>query len=979
MDPLADGLSDTVRTIRLERTLAVLRDRFGSDGAPAEPVDPPEVIARHVAAAVRRRIETESDDERRIALANRLLAVLESDEGMPGSLHRLIASSGLTAAHAPRQRPPSALTDAAEPTSLATELHTELATADRVDLRCGFVRRDGLLLLDGALSELRRRGVPFRVITTAQPGATERDAVDRLVRWFNATVRIGYDPRAARSHANAWLFHRVSGDDTAFVGGANLSRASLTDGMDWTSRLSGVATPELLRKFAATFDEQWGSAAFAPYDPAADAARLDAALAGGSDGAAAVGTTGLDVRPLPHQQEALTALDTARGDGRRRNLVVAPTGTGKTVLAALDYRRLRERRDLGLLYVAPRDDVVERALRTFRETLGDDGFGTGFVDGKPPRRRHLFAGIAALEAHGIEQLPAERFDVVVVDEPQPATARLLAHLRPKQVLGLSATSDLGAELREHFDGRAAHELPLCDALAAELLAPVHYYGIADDVDLSDAARKYGGYDPDDLDRRYTGNDARADAVIAALREHVPDVAGMRAVGWCVSAAHAEHMTRVACESGIPAATGAEALRTGEVRLLFTADEDALDVPEIDTVLLLWPADDPARFLRQLGAGLPRVPGKSALTVLDFIGGQRPEFRFDLRYRALTGASRRGLRRQVEQGFPGLPSGSRAVLDPAARRIVLGNLSARPRLSREQLAADVASHGDLPLAAYLHEADRTLSDVYRNGGGWTLARRAAGFATPSGGPAEDALLRRVAAFAHVDDAERAEVYRRLVDVDGPGYGELSEREQRLARMLLFTVWPKRGGMASYPAGLARLRRHPAVCAEIAEVIDVRLDAARHVATPLDAALSHVPLASHASYLREEVLAGLGYTTLRRVPGNHTAAAAWCPATNTDVVLIGDGAGEPLGSERFRWRPKHALSASSPAGRRYRQHRERGSEVVLFLRREPAAEGGPPTFRCLGNATYAGHEEDPLAITWRLHRPMPAELVTSADGS
>ncbi|MFC6871737.1 DUF3427 domain-containing protein [Haloechinothrix salitolerans] len=821
------------------------------------------------------------------------------------------------------------------------------------------------------------------MITTARHGATERAAIDHLVERGNAEVRIGYGTEPERPHAKAWLFHRTSGDDTAFVGSTNLSRASLAEGMEWTLRLSGTATPELLRKFQAAFDSHWTSSAVERYDPARDAPRLDAALATGDGVPPTIGHAGLQVRPLPHQQEALAALDVERDThDRHRNVVVAAAGTGKTVLAALDYRRLRERRETSLLYVAPRGASLESALRTFREALGDDKFGAIHIAGRRPRRRHLFVNISDLVEHGIDELPAGRFDVVVVDgfDPgaAPGYARLLGHLRPRELLGLTAAPD--DEVLQHFDGRSAYELSLCDAVAAELLVPVRYFGIADDVDVSDVNWKLGTYDVDALDARYTGNDARANIVLTALRENVSDVSSMRAVGWCVSDAHAEYMARAACESGIPAlaATGAghdeavAALRTGDVRLLFASDGDEVDVHGVDTVLLLWPTDNPARFLRQLGVGLRRAPGKAALTVLDFIGTQRPEFRFDVRYRALTGASRRALRRQVEQGFTALPSGSRAVLDPAARRIVLANLGAPSRLSRGQLAADVRSHGDLPLAAYLHQADRAVSDVYRNGGTWISARRAAGFVTPSGGPDEDVLLRRVAAFAHVDDAERAEMYRRLVDVDGPRYGQLTEREQRLARMLLFTVWPKRGGFASYPAGLAHLRRHRAVCAEIAELIDVALDRARHVAVSLDAELASVPLASHARYLRAEILAALGYATLRRPPGGHNAGAAWCPATRTDALLVTPGAGELVSTELFRWRPRHRLSTSSTTGQRYLRHAEQGSHVVLFVR-EMSTGDSPAPFRCLGQASYAEHGEDPLSITWRLHRPMPSELV------
>ncbi|HEY3002244.1 MAG TPA: DUF3427 domain-containing protein, partial [Kribbellaceae bacterium] len=386
----------------------------------------------------------------------------------------------------------------------------------------------------------------------------------------------------------------------------------------------------------------------------------------------------------------------------------------------------------------------------------------------------------------------------------------------------------------------------------------------------------------------------------------------------------------------------------------------------------------------------RAPGKAVLTVIDFIGQHRREFRFDMRYRALTGAGRRGLQRQIEQGFPFLPSGSQVVLDRVAQQIVLDNVRSQLRFTRTQLAADVRSHGDLGLAAYLHAADRELVDVYRSNGSWTTLRREAGWPTPSGGPDEGMLLRRMAAFAHVDDPERAETYQRLVAPDGPDYDELTKRDQRLARMLLFTLWPTRGGFVSYAAGLAHLRRHPAACAEIAELVTLALDNARHLPASLGEGLQHIPLASHARYRREEILAALGFATLERAPANHVSGVAWCEETRTDALLINLRKSEKhfspttmyrdyaISTQLFHWESQNTTATDSPTGQRYLHHRDQNSNIVLFVRATPTDDLGAVPFLCLGPASYVERRgERPIAITWRLHRPMPAEIFTTAS--
>ncbi|MFF5989751.1 DUF3427 domain-containing protein [Prauserella flavalba] len=1024
MESFADGVYEALRTVGVDDAIGRLRDRLQPHFAGVDPADVPEVLARHVADVVRRALSEQPQLPRQVALINELLDLLRTpEETVPGSVEQLIAlTSTDQLGTGPPVRPVTPLAEAAlltnakdEP-SLSAELRAELASADRVDLLCAFIRWHGLRVLEEPLRELRDRGVPLRVLTTTYVGATERRAIDELVRRFGAEVRISYEHQSTRLHAKAWLFRRESGYDTAFVGSSNLSRSALVDGLEWNVRLSGVATPELLRKFAATFDTYWESNAFTGYDPSRDADRLDDALARAGNrttAATTISLAGLEVRPMPHQERILEALETERQvHGRHRNLVVAATGTGKTVVAALDYRRLVREfhgRDLSLLFVAHRREILEQSLRTYREALADGAFGEYYVGGtRPERWRHVFATIQSLSSYGVQNLPADHFDVLVIDEFHHAEAvtyrRLLDRLRPKELLGLTATPERadGTDVRGLFGDRAAYELPLWDALSADLLVPFHYFGVADDVDLSGVEWSRGNYDVAGLERLYTGNDARAAKVLSELRDKVTDIGRMRALGFCVSIAHAEYMARVFREAGISAlavsgsTSPAEreraitALAGGDVNVLFAADlfNEGLDIPQVDTVLFLRPTQSATIFLQQLGRGLRRAPGKAVLTVLDFIGHHRKEFRFDVRYRALTGASRKRLQQQIEQGFPFLPSGSQVVLDRVAQRIVLDNVRTQLRLNRKALAADVRSHGDLPLAAYLEEAGRELVDVYKNSGSWTGLRREAGLPTGQAGPDEDALLRRVGAFAHVDDRERTEVYSTLADPHGPRYRELSERQQRLARMLLFTLWPK--GVSGYEDGLAQLRRHPAVCAEIRELVAFGLDRARHLPGSLGEGLQHVPLASHARYRREEILAALGYATLERPVANHVSGVAWAEETSTDALLINLHKSEKdfspttmyrdyaISPELFHWESQNATAVDSPVGRRYLRHREHGTHVVLFVRDHRTDDLGPSPFLCLGPASYVSHRGSrPIALTWRLHRPMPADTFTTAS--
>jgi HKD family nuclease len=559
-DRLSAGAYESLHTRALDRALGAV-PHASPQFDPVEPAEAPEVLARHVADAVRRALQEQPHDQH-LEMVNHLLTRVADDADAVVALEQLLTLAFPEAPGVHRLvRPATPLSDVAlltnapgEP-SLGTELRAELASADQVDLLCAFIRWHGIRVLADELDALRARGAPLRVITTTYRGATERRAVDELVRRFGAEVRIRYDAQSTRLHAKAWLFRRDSGFDTGYVGSSNLSKSALVDGLEWNVRISGVATPVLVRKFEATFDTYWNNPDFLSYHPDRDAELLDRALAAGNSSGGSITLSGLRVRPLPHQERILAALEAERTvHDRRRNLVVAATGTGKTVVAALDYQRLcQPDARPSLLFVAHRKEILDQALRTYREVLIDGTFGELLVGGAHPQGwQHVFASVQSIGTPS--QLP--QFDIVVIDEFHHAEAatyrRLLDHLRPRELLGLTATPERtdGVDVRSFFDGHTAYELPLSDALDQDLLCPFHYFGIADNTDLTSIGWTRGAYDVAGLSGLYTGNDARAALVLKALERQVTDIGRMRALGFCVSVAHAQYMARVFNEAGI---------------------------------------------------------------------------------------------------------------------------------------------------------------------------------------------------------------------------------------------------------------------------------------------------------------------------------------------------------------------------------------------------------------------------------------------
>jgi superfamily II DNA or RNA helicase/HKD family nuclease len=1017
VEHLPRGVYDTLRTDANGATASVGEALLATFAPSPGKQKDAAALAQLVASELSRVLESHEDEAARARLTNSLLELAGSDERVPVPIEYLVQVAEAAAA-LPHPATPlgevALLTAARQERSMFAELASEIPSADRIDIIMAFVRWAGVRMLADPLRAAAERGVPIRLLTTTYTGSTQRLALDWLVREVGAEVAVSYETQATRLHAKAWLFGRDSGFDTAYVGSSNLTSWALVDGLEWNVRLVAPTTPQLIERFRRTFDGYVAADIFEPYDPDRDGERLDRALrlAGATDSTdLPIELSGLEVAARPHQRAILEALATERTvHDRHRNLVVAATGTGKTVVAALDYRDLAQRWGgrPSLLFVAHRREILEQSLRTYREVLADGTFGEAFVGGaRPTQWQHVFASVQSLSRGGIDPLDPGRFDVVVIDEfhhAEAATYRgLLERIRPRELLGLTATPERsdGVDVREFFDGRAAYEMRLWDAMDESLLVPFHYFGIHDNVDLRSVGWRRGGYVLADLSSVYSGHDARVRLVIEELRKKVGNLAGMRALGFCVSVEHADFMADRFNTAGIAAvalsgatpsderAGAIRALREGTIRVIFAVDlfNEGLDIPEIDTLMLLRPTESATLFLQQLGRGLRRTHGKPVLTVLDFIGQQRREFRFDTKMMALTGASRRDVVRRLDEEHPWLPGGSAMQLDRVAKDIVLASVREQLDSRLPRLVADARSIGTTDLATFLASSGNDLPAIYRRTS-WTGIRRMARLDLPPAGPYEDRIAKRLRALVHVDDVARAEAYIELLDGDGPRYEAMDPTQRTLVRMMCFALWPDRDGR-SFPELLDRLRAEPAIVEEIRQLLRLRADASRLDPTDLGAGLADVPLHAHATYNRPEILAAFGLADEERAARGRQAGVEWVRSRQAVLLLVNlrkdDADFSPttmyrdyaLGERRFHWESQNDTARESRPGR---DLVDPATRVVLFVRESPHDDfGSGAPFLCLGRAHLVPGSvrgERPMAMVWELERPMPAWMYEVA---
>ena len=1025
---MTPGLYEQLLTLALEARLDELADPRLSVVAPVDEEEAHAAIAQfveHVLAGAMAGFRGREAADRRFRLVRRIVDLLKDELGadwdasvsIATPLRRLLAVHA-TPLEAARDRPDTPLAHSALLTgtrldpSLGSQLRKEIATSDRVDILCSFIRWSGLRILLEDLRRLTEQGPSecprLRVITTSYMGATDPKAIEVLSQLPNTEIRVSYDTKRTRLHAKAYMFHRDTGFGSAYVGSANLSNAALSEGLEWTTKISHYELPHLWSKLAGTFETYWQDEEFQPYQEDAPerlrlAIRRERAL---SSQAEPIVT--FDLRPYPFQDEILDVLSAEREvQQKHSHLIVAATGTGKTMIAAFDYNRVC--RELGrrpsLLFIAHREEILRQALGTFRGVLRDQNFGDLLVGGyEPQQENHLFCSIQSYNSRNLAECDSDRFEYLVVDEFHHAAAssyrQLLDHAKPQILLGLTATPERSDQLDvfQWFGGRTSAEIRLPDAINRRLLCPFQYFGIADSVDLDGLTWQRGGYRVDDLDHVYTGNDLRAGLILDKVHEILLNPRQARGLGFCVTKAHAEFMARYFNEHGLPSAaltadspdsvrgSVQDALRNREINFIFVVDlyNEGVDIPEVDTVLFLRPTESLTVYLQQLGRGLRQHTDKECLTVLDFIGAQRREFRFAARFRALSTRPEGRLDREIERGFPHLPSGCVIRLERVAQQRVLDNVRESVRLLRPRLIGSLRDLGRyLGRVPTLEEAldyfDTSLDELLKRGL-WSRLLADAGLADPLQDPDEARLAKGLRRIAHVECAGQIRQWLTLLN----GNAGSTAEDSRLAQMLHVGLWGNDSMGWTLANASERLQQNPAAVRDIRAVLEYRL---RHAPTHHAGRVPEIagPLTIHAAYTRDEILVGLGHWSLKRRP-DHREGVLHLQAANIDAFFVTLQKTEEeyspttmyedylISQDQFHWQSQSNTSVHSATGQRYIHHRDLGYTPLLFVRDTKSLPSGlSAPYHFLGPCEYVSHAGSrPISIVWRLLHTVPARL-------
>jgi superfamily II DNA or RNA helicase len=999
------------------------------------------VLSKHLAFAIKsglEQIKEKEEDklERQIIISNKLLEVLALELSNSEVEDDLIETEGkiLRAVfkktnsfftdldlHLKKVTPYTRLTQSELFTgggsglSMESELKKEILSSNRIDLLVSFIKWKGFRVLEQELREFTGRGGLLRVITTTYMGATDHKAIEQLSALSNTTVKVSYNTGNERLHAKAYLFYRNTGYHTAYIGSSNFSRTALTDGLEWNLKITTQEIPHIIDKFQKTFEGYWRDSNFETFEEKEHSQKLKEALQQGKSGfTRSFSHAYFDLKPYIYQKEILEQLEVERQvHNRYRNLIVAATGTGKTIISAFDFKKYKqENPSCKLLFIAHRIEILQQSLETFQAVLKDSNFGELWGNGNIPNSfENVFASIKTLNnSLGSIAVTPYYYDFIIVDEVHHITANsyrpLLDYFKPKVLVGLTATPERmdGGDILGDFDNRIAAEIRLPEAMNKKLLCPFQYFGITDNTDISHVKWDKGKYSVSELTKIYTRNDLRVKDILNALNKYCRDLENVKALGFCVNIEHANYMAEKFQQAGLRAEVLSSdnsqkreqyrnKLRKGEINYLFVVDifNEGIDIPEIDTVLFLRPTESLTIFLQQLGRGLRLNDGKDCLTVLDFVANSRPEYDFEGKFRAMIGKTNSSTQKEVENNFPHLPLGCSIVLEKKAREFILENIKKASSLGRKQIIQKIRQFSldtskPLTLKNFIEFYHIPIELVYKTKLTWSRLCVLAEVKTDFDSTYETELASCIrtkwlstASTTYFRFILRLAKLKFKVDFEA-----FSEAEKQMLLMLHYDFWQKEALHETLENSIEEIGTNPTAVNEISEVMEVLMGKIQF--KEIDIELPYTQsLKVHARYTRDQILAAFQFSSFEKSASNREGIAN-NKELNTELLFIDLVKSEEdfspttmyddyaITEKLFHWQSQNSTRNDSGKGLEYIHHEENNKVILLFLREQKKSEYNSTLgYVFIGKGFYQEHYgSKPMSITWRLEESIPNYL-------
>ncbi len=893
--------------------------------------------------------------------------------------------------------------------SLESELRKEILSSDKINFLVSFIKWSGIRIFEKELRQFTKKGGQLRIITTSYMGATDLKAVEFLSELENTEIKVSYNTDNERLHAKAYLFIRNTGFDTGYIGSSNMSRSALTNGLEWNVKITSLEVKQLMSKFKKTFDTYWEDNEFETFIKDKHSEKLQKALKAEKHTVSDGFSTYFDIKPFPFQNEILENLKTEREvHNRHKNLVVAATGTGKTIISAFDFKNFQKNNiNAKLLFITHRKEILVQAISTYRAVLKDNNFGELWVDNyKPSNYSVIFASIQSF-SRSIEdlQLSKDYYDFIVIDEVHHISASSYRPITnafdPKVLLGLTATPERmdGANILDDFCNVIAAEIRLPEALNRKLLTPFQYFGITDNVDLSNLQWKNGKYVPGELTKIYTANDLRVNSIINNIENYLHDKNDTRALGFCVTKDHAKYMAEKFTLAGLKAnyivsgSSNREEIRrqfqNKQINYLFVVDifNEGVDIPEIDTVLFLRPTESLTVFLQQLGRGLRLSEEKEILTVLDFVSNSRPEYDFEGKFRALIGKTNSSVINEIEKDFPHLPLGCSVVLEKKAKDVILNNIKNATNYNKNILIKKIQNYEHqttlpLTLENFISVYNIPIQSIYKSYT-WSNLKALAG-KLPNYNKVNDkrifsAIKNKLLStnsysyFSFILKLARSDFRINL--------STLSDEEKTMCLMLHYDVWGEAKINSTLKNSILEIGKNKDLQKELIELLNILIDRIDFIESEINLPYSQ-PLRLHSRYTRDQILIAFRFSSFEKKSSNREGVAE-NKILKTELLFIDLVKSEndfspttlyndyAISETVFHWQSQNATTSDKGKGLSYINHLEKKKKILLFVReRKKDKYGNTMGYVFIGEGKIQSYEGNkPMDIKWELSEPMP----------
>ena len=913
--------------------------------------------------------------------------------------------------------------------SIDNEIERDIQTADRISWIVSFIRYSGIIIFEEALRKFTSKpGAHLRVITTTYMAASEPKAIELLSSLPNTDIRISYNTSIERLHAKSYIFERNSGFSTAYIGSSNISKSALTKGLEWNIRVTNQENHHIIQKALATFETYWNNPDFEDIKIGGiQKFKESIAYERQKKKGEVLNVIGPKFNIQPHQKRILSELNVAREiHHSNRNLIVAATGTGKTAIAAFDYKRLSEKHPTkyNLLFVAHREEILKQASQTFKSVMEDANFGELWVGNHAPsvegNLNHLFISVQTFNSqknYFKENLPANFYDYIVIDEAHHSTATSYRELfdlfTPQIWLGLTATPERmdGGSILPDFSNRIAAEIRLPEALNLLLLCPFQYFCITDNtIDLSDISCPGGKYDINQLtDKLCVEN--RMSLIIKSIQKYIVDEHNCKALCFCSKIEHAIYMKEGLCMAGFSAEyiTSSDptdkrkrvlkALKKGEINYLCVVDlyNEGVDIPEVDTVLFLRPTESLTVFLQQLGRGLRIDAQKEVLTVIDFVSQAHANYNFASRFRALLGKTERSVKDEIEKGFTLLPRGCSIRMEKLAKEYILENIKAAifnaNRLRNEVQLFNVNTNKELTLSNFLHHFDQDIRIIYSNNTVkcWTKLKKLANNIDYPEDALTEILEKGMSRLIHINTIDYLLFIKQLIASNFKVTNKTAISET-FALMFYYDLFQKNIHALGYNGiyeAIGKLADYPHFVQELTEITDYLEDKINHITKPLQLGYPTI-LELHGCYTREQLLVIFGKRTATAMGSIPQAGIMNLENLNTEILWVtlnkSDEDFSPttqyndyaISEILFHWQSQNSASHDNK-GARYVNQKGTNRKIILFVREDKKDGFGLTSpYYCLGLVDYQKSSGDkPMNITWQLKNPIPPYLITKTE--